>query len=314
MRIVFMGTPDFAAGILEDLARDHEILSAYTMPDKVRSRGRRTSPSPVKEAAERLGIPVRTPDTLKAPEELSRLEAMAPDAICVAAYGKILPKEVLTVPRYACLNVHASLLPKWRGAAPVERAILSGDDVAGISIMRMEEGLDTGDYCLQAKTDASGKNAAELTAELSDIGSKALSEALNLLESGEITWTAQTEDQATYADKIDNTELFLDPTCTFEANVRRVLASGSTHPAKLRLDGVDIAALEAIAVSKQYAPEADADPGGVLAMKKRLLLKASDGWMELLRIKPAGRKAMDAASYLAGARLSTDASWSALNE
>lgn len=148
MRVVFMGTPRFAAEILDELAEFHEIAAVYTRPDAVRGRGKALVPSPVKEVAERRGFPVRTPRTLRDAAVLSELAAFAPDAICVAAYGAILPKEVLDLPPFGCLNVHGSLLPRWRGAAPIERAILAGDEEIGVCIMAMEEGLDTGDYCV----------------------------------------------------------------------------------------------------------------------------------------------------------------------
>ena len=144
MRVVFMGTPAFAATILDDLAEQHDVAAVYTRPDAVRGRGKRLEPSPVKAAAERRGLRVLTPRTLRDEAAQRELASFAPDVICVAAYGAILPKEVLDIPRFGCLNVHASLLPRWRGAAPIERAILAGDEEAGVCIMRMEVGLDTG--------------------------------------------------------------------------------------------------------------------------------------------------------------------------
>lgn len=166
MRVVFMGTPRFAAEILDELAEFHEIAAVYTRPDAVRGRGKALVPSPVKEVAERRGLPVRTPRTLRDAAVLSELAAFAPDVICVAAYGAILPKEVLDLPPFGCLNVHGSLLPRWRGAAPIERAILAGDEEIGVCIMAMEEGLDTGDYCVCRSLPAGSRTAAELTEEL----------------------------------------------------------------------------------------------------------------------------------------------------
>ena len=162
MRVVFMGTPRFAAEILDELAEFHEIAAVYTRPDAVRGRGKALAPSPVKEVAERRGFPVRTPRTLRDAEVLSELAAFAPDVICVAAYGAILPKDVLDLPPFGCLNVHGSLLPRWRGAAPIERAILAGDEEIGVCIMAMEEGLDTGDYCVCRSLPAGSRTAAEL--------------------------------------------------------------------------------------------------------------------------------------------------------
>ena len=146
MRVVFMGTPDFAASILIELKEQHDVVAVYTRADAVRGRGKKLVPSPVKEVALGANIPVFEPRTLRDEAEVERLRALDPDVICVAAYGMILPQAVLDIPKHGCLNVHASLLPKYRGAAPIERAILNGDDEAGVCIMRMEAGLDTGDY------------------------------------------------------------------------------------------------------------------------------------------------------------------------
>ena len=191
MRVVFMGTPAFAATILDDLAEQHDVAAVYTRPDAVRGRGKRLEPSPVKAAAERRGLRVLTPRTLRDEAAQRELASFAPDVICVAAYGAILPKEVLDIPRFGCLNVHASLLPRWRGAAPIERAILAGVEEAGVCIMRMEEGLDTGAYCVCRTAIVDGKSASELTDELADLGSHALLTALVHVERGAAEWTEQ---------------------------------------------------------------------------------------------------------------------------
>ena len=205
MRVVFMGTPSFSATILEELACAHEVVEVYTRPDAVRGRGRALSPSPVKELASSLGLPVSTPKTLRDAEVQRALADLRPDAICVAAYGAILPREVLDIA--PCLNVHASILPRWRGAAPIQHAILAGDAEAGVCIMRMEEGLDTGDFCIVRRVDATGKDAASLTDELANLGARALLSALDQLASGGLRWVAQDEAQATYAHKIEKGQL-----------------------------------------------------------------------------------------------------------
>ena len=317
MRIVFMGTPEFAARIMEKLASEHEVVAAYTMPDKVRGRGRKTAPSPVKETAERLGIPVETPSTLKDPNLLDVLAGYAPDVVCVAAYGRILPQDVLDLPQYGCINVHASLLPRWRGAAPIERAVLAADEKAGVSIMRMEAGLDTGDWCIQRSVDAEGRCAADLTADIAEIGAEALCEALDLIEAGNVRWTKQDDSEATYAEKIGKGELDLDPSASAEENVRRVLASGEAHPSRISLAGSDAAVLaaacagddESVCSASGIGSMPETAPGSIVATKKRLFLRAQDGWMEVMGLKPSGKKAMDARAYLAGARLAPDARW-----
>lgn len=230
MRVVFMGTPRFAAEILDELAEFHEIAAVYTRPDAVRGRGKALVPSPVKEVAERRGLPVRTPRTLRDAAVLSELAAFAPDVICVAAYGAILPKEVLDLPPFGCLNVHGSLLPRWRGAAPIERAILAGDEEIGVCIMAMEEGLDTGDYCVCRSLPAGSRTAAELTEELAALGASALLTALAQAEGGNLRWVAQDEALVTYAEKIAKGELNLDPAESAVANDRRVRASAPPIP------------------------------------------------------------------------------------
>ena len=163
MRIVFMGTPDFAKNILAGLVdAGCDVVAAYTRADAVRGRGKNLVPSPVKEYATSQGIPVETPDNFNDNEAVEKLKQYKPDFIVVAAYGLILPKAVLDIPNYECLNVHGSLLPKWRGAAPVQRAILAGDKEIGYSIMKIGEGLDDGDYCYQNKIENTGQSSTEV--------------------------------------------------------------------------------------------------------------------------------------------------------
>lgn len=181
MRIAFMGSPEFAADILEDIHENMEIVVVYTREDAVRSRGKQLLATPVKVLAQALGIEVRTPKTLRDEAEQDYLRSLGLDAIVVAAYGRILPKEVLDIPRFGCINVHASLLPRWRGAAPIERAILAGDEFAGVCIMRMEEGLDTGDFCVSRSIPIADMNAATLTSELASLGAVSLITRLIIL-------------------------------------------------------------------------------------------------------------------------------------
>ena len=289
MRVVFMGTPRFAAEILDELAEFHEIAAVYTRPDAVRGRGKALVPSPVKEVAERRGLPVRTPRTLRDAAVLSELAAFAPDVICVAAYGAILPKEVLDLPPFGCLNVHGSLLPRWRGAAPIERAILAGDEEIGVCIMAMEEGLDTGDYCVCRSLPAGSRTAAELTEELAALGASALLTAL-----------AQAEGEAlvTYAEKIAKGELNLDPAESAVANDRRVRASGAAHPARAVVAGRPLTVLAA-----RVADDAPADrlgSGAAALIANRLLLGCAEGVLEVTEVKPDGKRAMDARSFAAG--------------
>lgn len=302
MRVVFMGTPKLAADILVEIAQQHEVVCVYTRPDAVRGRGAKLEPSPVKAAAERLGIPVRTATSLRDAEEQAHLAELAPDAICVAAYGCILPREVLEIPRYGCLNVHASLLPRWRGAAPIERAILAGDEQTGVCIMRMEEGLDTGPYCVRRATEVEGKSAAELTDELANLGARALLTGLSVVEQGGAEWTFQDDAAATYAEKLAKDELYPDPAEPAAAMVRKVLASSEAHPARAVITGRS-ATVERVALPDDERAAALCDgleQGAVRFAAKRLFLGTGDGAVEVLSLKPDGKKSMDARAFAAG--------------
>ncbi len=213
MRVVFMGTPDFAVPSLRELiGAGYEIPLVVTRPDQQRDRGKKLKPTPVKALAEENGIPVISPETLKrkdaegrtmpgrADEEVMRLLTEAdPDCIIVAAYGQILPKEILDLPRHGCVNVHGSLLPRWRGAAPVQRVIEAGDEMTGVTIMYMGEELDTGDMLAKRETPVDRKTAGELTDELAELGAELLVETLPKLERGEIVPKPQNDEDATYA-------------------------------------------------------------------------------------------------------------------
>lgn len=302
MRVVFMGTPKLAADILVEIAQQHEVVCVYTRPDAVRGRGAKLEPSSVKAAAERLGIPVRTATSLRDAEEQAHLAELAPDAICVAAYGCILPREVLEIPRYGCLNVHASLLPRWRGAAPIERAILAGDAQTGVCIMRMEEGLDTGPYCVRRATEVEGKSAAELTDELANLGARALLTGLSVVEQDGAEWTFQDDAAATYAEKLAKDELYPDPAEPAAAMVRKVLASSEAHPARAVIAGRS-ATVERVALPDDERAAALCDgleQGAVRFAAKRLFLGTGDGAVEVLSLKPDGRKSMDARAFAAG--------------
>ncbi|WP_139652906.1 methionyl-tRNA formyltransferase [Raoultibacter phocaeensis] len=303
MRIVFMGTPEFAATILEDLVQQHDVAAVYTRPDAVRGRGSDAEASPVKRVAERYGIEVRTPKTLRDEGEQHYLASLAPEVICVAAYGMILPKEVLEVPPYGCINVHASLLPAWRGAAPVERAILADETETGVCVMQMEEGLDTGAYCICRTANIEDKGAEELTDELANLGSHALLTALVHIEAGVAEWTRQDDTLATYAHKIEKHELDLSPDAPARELVLKVQASGSAHPSRAVVAGRAVTVLKLREVAGDEQAETLAGglaAGSVRFAGKRLFLGAADGAVEVLSVKPDGKKAMDAKSFAAG--------------
>lgn len=312
MRIVFMGTPDFAAEIINALFRSsHEVVGAITRPDAVRGRGKKLISSPVKECALAEGVPVLEYASLRSDEAFAQLQALEPDVICVAAYGAILPKRVLDLPRFGCLNVHGSLLPRWRGAAPVERAILAGDAYTGIGIMRMEEGLDTGATALVREVSVDEKSADELSLELAKVGGAALVEVLDQLDSdGALTWTEQDETLGvTYAEKIEKGELDLQPSLAVEDVLRRVRASSDNHPCRCIITEKPVTVLAARSAGQlEHAPE----EGRVAFLQKRFYLGCSDGVIELCEVKPDGKKAMPAQAFAAGIQgiKQNGASWS----
>ena len=301
MRIIFMGTPDFAVPSLSLLAQRHEVTLVVTRPDAVRSRGKRLEPSPVKVKALELGIPVLE-CTRVTDDVLARLRAEEPDVICVVAFGCLLPDAVLELAPLGCVNVHGSLLPKWRGAAPIQRAVLEGDERIGISIMRLVQKMDAGDFCRQASVELGEKGCAQVMGELSELGAQELCVALDEMAAGTATWTAQDESEVTFAAKIDKAEMRLVPTDAALANVRRVRASMDAAPARLVVAGKGVRALEA-----KLAPEALA-AGEVLVRKGRVFLGCADGSIELTRVKPDGKREMEAAAWASGLR-GQDITW-----
>ena len=204
MRLVFAGTPDFAATALKALiAAGHTIVGVYSQPDRPAGRGRKLQPSPVKQVALDHEIPVFQPETLKTPEAQKQLADLNPEVMIVAAYGLILPKAVLDIPTHGCLNIHASLLPRWRGAAPIQRAIAAGDTETGITIMQMDEGLDTGAMLLKSLTTIDDSDTGgSLHDRLAELGGNAIIKALELLQKGELTGEPQNDDLACYASKL----------------------------------------------------------------------------------------------------------------
>ena len=308
MRIVFMGTPDFAVPSLRALAAAHDVALVLTRPDAVRSRGKKLEPSPVKAAALELGLPVLEAKRME-PEVVDALRAARADVFCVAAYGCILPDEVLTMAPLGCVNVHASLLPRWRGAAPIQRTILAGDAEAGVSIMRIGHGVDTGAYCAQASCSVAGKSADELTSELAELGAGLLLEVLPELAAGTVSWTEQDEALVTHAAKIQKAELRLDPAVSAADNERRALASSDAAPARCMLAGKPVRVLAA-----RVAPVSGAVlAAGELAIQGgRVLLGCGEGALEVRELKPDGKRAMDAAAWAAGQR-GAAVTWEALS-
>ena len=300
MRIVFMGTPDFAVPSLTSLvAAGNEVALVITRPDAVRGRGKKLEPSPVKAKALELGLPVIEANRMT-PEVVEALKSARADIFCVAAYGCILPDEVLHIAPLGIVNVHASLLPRWRGAAPIQRAILAGDEIAGVSIMRIGHGVDTGAYCAQTSTSVAGKHAEALTMELAELGGKLLADTLPSLADGTAVWIEH--DEAL----VSKQEMRLDPHMAALDCARHVLASSDTAPARCVIAGKTVRVLDA-------AP-ADVSLGeGLVAVQaKHVYLGLFDGSVELLEVKPDGKRAMTASAWAAGLQ-GTDLSWGVLS-
>lgn len=301
MRVVFMGTPEFAVPSLELLAERHDVALVVTRPDAVRARGKETEPSAVALAAERLGLPL-VKSARVTPELLDELRATEPDVACVAAYGCLLPDELLELPRMGCVNVHGSLLPRWRGAAPVQRAVLAGDERVGISIMKLVHEMDAGAYCRQAGVEVGEQGSGELLAQLARIGAEELVAALDEMAAGTCAWQEQDERLVTFAPKVDKREMRLDPEDAAFANARRVQASTDAAPARLSVAGKGMRALAA-----RVADE-DVPQGVVRSAGGRMLLGCAEGTLELLVVRPDGKRDQEASAWAAGRR-GQDTSW-----
>ena len=294
MRIIFAGTPDFAVPCLQTLIDGpHEVVAVYSQPDRPAGRGRKLTASPVKQCAHQRGIAVYQPPTLKTQDAHDELSALQPDLMVVVAYGLILPAAILAIPRYGCINVHASLLPRWRGAAPIQRAILAGDSETGVTLMQMDAGLDTGPMLLQERVPIDpDTDAAELHETLALLGARMIVDALDRLEAEQLTGTPQPEEGATYAPKIDKGETRIDWSLPADELVRRVNAFSPYPGAWFELDG------ERVRVLSAEAKDGDGAPGTVL--DERLTVACGDGALRLLGVQPAGKTAMAVESFLRG--------------
>lgn len=291
MRIIFMGTPDFAVPTLNALVEaGHEVVAAYSQPPRPAGRGKAPRPSPVQARAEVLDIAVRTPVSLRSDEAQAAFAALAADVAVVAAYGLILPRPILAAPMHGCLNVHGSLLPRWRGAAPVQRALLAGDTETGVTIMQMEAGLDTGPMLARAAIPVDRKTAGALTDEIARLGARLMVEVLADLPAHRVE--AQPEEGVTYAAKIDKAESRLDFTQPAEAVERQVRAFNPMPGAWFDLNGERIKILAADVV------EDDGAPGKVL--DNRLTIACGSGAIRPTLVQRAGKGAMATAEMLRG--------------
>lgn len=295
MKIIFMGTPEFALPSLDLLvASGHDVIAAYTQPPRRAGRGKTLTPSPVHARAEFLGIDVKTPITLRDPDAQREFMALGADVAVVAAYGLILPQNVLDAPRLGCVNVHASLLPRWRGAAPIQRAILAGDAITGITIMQMEAGLDTGPMLATVHTEIENKTAGLLTEELAELGAELLVQVLSEPEA--YAPQRQPDTGITYAAKIDKTEAKLNFMISAPQIERQIRAFAPYPGAFFELDGERFRILAARA-----EPSESARPGEVI--DGRLGIQCNPGVIRPTLVQRAGKAAMTPAALLRGLKI-----------
>ncbi|AOH36024.1 MAG: methionyl-tRNA formyltransferase [Gammaproteobacteria bacterium] len=297
MRIVFAGTPEFAVPSLRAAASRGEVVAVYTQPDRPAGRGRQLAFSPVKQEAMERGIQVFQPASLRTEDAQEQLRALAPDLLVVVAYGLILPRAVLEIPRFGCWNVHASLLPRWRGAAPIQRAIEAGDAETGVCLMWMAEGLDTGPVLLSQSTPIGPEETAgELHDRLAELGAQVLSDGLGLLRAGiRPRPQPQPEEGVTYAHKLDKAEARQDWSQPAAQLARRVRAFHPWPVAEAELAGERIRIHAATALEAAH----DAAPGTVLAAgRDGIDVACGEGVLRLLRVQRPGGKAISAADYL----------------
>jgi methionyl-tRNA formyltransferase len=301
MRVVFMGTPEFAAHLLKEIAsRGHEIVAVYTQPPRPAGRGMAERKSAVHLLAESLGLPVRTPKSLKSAEAHADFAALESDVAVVAAYGLLLPQPILDAPQYGCLNLHGSLLPRWRGAAPIQRAIMAGDPESGVMVMKMEAGLDTGPVALTAKAPIDAETTAgELHDRLAELGAPLMADALDLLAKGELQFTPQSDEGACYAQKIEKAEARIDwrrPSQELHDLVRGLSPfPGAFFEADLG-HGV-----ERVKVLRTRIEQSEGAPGA--ALDDEGLIACGAGALRLLRVQRAGKGEMDFKEFARGRRL-----------
>jgi methionyl-tRNA formyltransferase len=301
LRLIFMGTPDFAVPtLLELVAHGHEIAAVYTRAAKPAGRGMKLQPTPVEQQARRLGIPVLTPSTLKTPDALEQFRGHHADAAVVVAYGMILPQAILDTPPLGCFNLHASLLPRWRGAAPINRAIMEGDALSGVMVMKMDVGLDTGDVAMAERlTIADTMTAADLHDVLAPLGADLMVRAMGALERGKLQLTKQSQDGVTYAAKIDKAEARIDWNKPAHAVLRHIHGLSPFPGAwcEVTIDGEQAR----LKILRCELAQGSGAPGAVL--DDSLAVACGDGAIRILELQRAGKAPMKAADFLRGTPL-----------
>jgi len=293
LRLAFMGTPDFAVPTLAELiAQGHDIAAVYSQPPRPKGRGMALEPGPVHKFAESAKLPVRTPLSLKTAEEHAAFAALNIDAAIVVAYGLLLPKPILDAPKLGCFNLHGSLLPRWRGAAPIQRAVMAGDAETGVMVMQMEEGLDTGPVLMAERTSIGRKTSGELTSELSRLGADLMVRALGALERGAVTPQPQSEDGVTYARKILKEEARIDWTRSAHEADCHIRGLSPFPGAWTDVNGERLKVL--------YAEPVTGNGRAGITLDDALTVACGDGAVRLRKVQRAGGKAMDADALLKG--------------
>ena len=299
MRVIFMGTPDFAVGTLEEIIKaGHEVVLTVTQPDKPKGRGNAVQFTPVKECALAHDIPVFTPKKIREPENIEYLRKFQPDIIIVAAFGQILSKTILDMPKYGCVNVHASLLPKYRGAAPIQWAVINGDEVSGVTIMRMNEGIDTGDMIAKRELRlAEDETGGSLFDKLADLGAKLCVETMEMIEKGTAVYTPQNSEAATHTSMIRK-EMGDISWNRSAVDIERLIRGLNPWPsAYTHLDGKTFKIWKAEIVSEGT----EYNPGCIVKVgKNELLVQTGEGILSLQEVQLEGKKRMDIGSFLRG--------------
>ena len=300
MNIIYMGTPDFAVPALEILAKsNHTVQAVFTQPDKPRGRKMIMTPPDVKVCAETLGIPVYQPQSMRTEESLDIIKKYNPDVIVVAAYGQILPKAVLDAPKYGCVNIHGSLLPKYRGASPIQQSVLNGDKITGITTMLMDVGLDTGDILLTCET-VIGENetSGELFDRLSQMGGDLILETLTALENGTVTPKKQNESLASHTSKIDKSLCPIDFTKTAQEVHNQVRGLCPWPVATAKICGKNVK-IHSTRISDKNGV------AGTIISVRPLIIACSEKSVEIIELQPEGKKKMTAEAFTAGHKLET---------
>lgn len=302
MKIVYMGTPEFAVDALSAIvAAGHDVVAVYTQPDKAKGRSKALVPSPVKEKALELNIPVYQPEKIREEEHVEFLEKLAPEAIVVAAFGQILSERILNIPKYGCINIHASLLPKYRGAAPIERAIIDGEKVTGVTAMYMAKGVDTGDMIDKLEVPiADDETGGSLRIKLAKAGAELIVKTLSEVEAGTATRTKQDDALSTHAAKLTKEMCEIDFNKSAEEIERLIRGLIPWAYAYTRIDGKTVQICAA-----QVKADINGNAGEIVELtKKTFTIACGEGALVIRSLKPEGKKQMDTVAYLNGNKLS----------